>query len=174
MYQDWNKGVEEFVEAIVRHLCFWHTGCFLWWLGGFFSLAWMRLILIDALDIMPDSLVLTEGMANVYFMSLAFCFAYKKAEKNSNGDDDKKIDRYKGEVWVIAWLLFYTAIQYDLSSPVGSFKILWYFGGVKKMPALVNYTMYGVLAALGVTRLGKVGEMLKSVFPNISKKLFGG
>lgn len=135
-------------------------------------MAWMRLMLIDSLGAMPAGLVLTEGMANVYFMSLAFCFAYKKAEKNGNGDSHR--DRYKGEIWVIAWLLFYVALQYDLSSPVGGFKILEYFGAIKKMPALMNYTMYGVMAALGVTRLGKAGEMLKSFFPNVAKKFFGG
>ena len=174
MYQGWNnslaKAIGDLFDSVKNHLCFWRVGCFLWWLGGLFTPAQIRLNFLESAGMMPAGFVLTTGMAHVYFLSLAFCFAYKKAEKSSNGDHGR--DRYKGEVWVVAWLIFYSSLQYDLSTSAGSFKILGYFGAVNKMPALLDYTMYGVMAAWGVTRLGRVGEMIKSIFPEKIKQLF--
>ena len=158
------KNLKCFAKIVLDHLCFWHLGCFLWWLGGFATMIWMKILLYASLGQLPQGRELSHEMILVYLMFLLFCLGTKHVHKR-NGKDaplNPNQDRYKGEFWMAILYLFSLFVINDYLSR--GFKFLGQFGEIKTIPYHLYLTVFGASAVLGFSRAGDIWDVIKSFF----------
>ncbi|QQG46591.1 MAG: hypothetical protein HYY55_01965 [Candidatus Niyogibacteria bacterium] len=159
--------MKELKVAIRRHFCL-NVGCFLWWLGGFATIVWIKILLADALGLVQAGRALTTEATLAYLMFLVFCLGAKSINKTNKKEDGAHIDRFKGEFWMVLLYVFWLFVIHDYFTATG-FKFLWW-GEVKKIPEQLHFTIFGASAVLGFSRAGDIWKMIKSGLPVLGFK----
>ncbi len=163
-------------KAVWKHLCFWHMGCFLWWIGGGTMLILMRILIFDLTGRLHAGRQMTYEMFSVILLFLVFCLGAKNINKKNgdngvsqNGNAHKSSqDRFKGEVWVMIFGAFAVLAIHDHLVP--GFKFLGRFGEIKNIPFVFYLAVWAIYAVLAGSRVHDIWKMVQEGTPFFAKK----
>ena len=170
------ESLENLGDAVIAHLCFWHMGCFLWWLGGGTMIVLMRILIFDLTGSLHPNRLMTYEMFSVILLFLVFCLGAKNINKR-NGDNgaqqngnahNSPPDRFKGEVWVMLFGVFAVLVVHDHLVP--GFKFLGRFGDIKNIPYVFYLAVWAIYAVLAGSRVHDIWKMVQEGTPFFARK----
>lgn len=131
--------------------------CYLFWLGGCMTLAWIVILLSESYGANVAERALTSEDTLLYLGSLAFVLGIKGVRRRLNHNHDD--DAYVGEIWTIPLLCASFVILVD-------YHVIGF--AVKKSDELYH-SLFGVMGLFGITKAADFWDLIKSrlsVFKN--------
>ncbi|MBI2632923.1 MAG: hypothetical protein HYW78_00845 [Parcubacteria group bacterium] len=178
------KGLFRFLWKLLRRHLRAELECFLFWLGGIITIAWIRLMLLDACGKIDPSRQFTWEVTLFYVVSLAFLLGIKGVRRRLNGfmngngngvkngvlaqpnSDQGQIippqsstipypgDQYFGEIWPFILVAITSLIINDYFVPMGDVRILEFFG--LNIVKMPSQLIPSVLGSIGLFSMTKV------------------